>query len=64
MVSSYANGPGYTNNRNADETERVDPRTLMEERKSIYYKFPATVPRNSETHGGDDVGIWAIGRFF
>lgn len=27
------------------------------------YLFPATVPLESETHGGDDVGIFAIGPF-
>lgn len=25
------------------------------------YEFPATVPLESETHGGDDVGVFAIG---
>lgn len=25
------------------------------------YQFPTTVPLDSETHGGDDVGIFAIG---
>ena len=24
-------------------------------------KFPATVARLDETHGGEDVGIWAVG---
>jgi alkaline phosphatase len=59
MVLSYANGPGYDVNRNA--TGRYDPRNLTEARQSMYYRFPATAPRDSETHGGDDVGIWAIG---
>lgn len=59
MVLSYANGLGYGVNRNA--TSRFDPRDLLTERESMYYRFPAMAPRDSETHGGDDVGIWAIG---
>lgn len=27
------------------------------------FEFPATVPRDSETHGGADVGVWAHGPF-
>lgn len=25
------------------------------------FEFPATVPLSSETHGGDDVGVFAVG---
>ena len=27
----------------------------------INARFPGTLPRSEETHGGDDVGIWAVG---
>lgn len=60
LVLSYANGYGYWSNR--DGADRVDPADLVEERKEMYFRSPATVPRTSETHGGDDVGIWAIGK--
>lgn len=59
MVLSYANGPGYGENRNA--SGRYDPRNLATQRESMYYRFPTTAPLSSETHAGDDVGIWAIG---
>lgn len=50
----YANGPGYVGDDGRPDLARVDttgPDYLQE----------ATVPLGSETHGGDDVGIWAIG---
>ena len=61
-VLNYTNGPGYrgdqddappTKNRRADLTDvdTEDPDYLQE----------AIFPVGSETHGGDDVGIWAIG---
>ena len=61
-VLNYTNGPGYrgdqddappAKNRRADLTDvdTEDPEYLQE----------AIFPVGSETHGGDDVGIWAIG---
>ena len=50
----YANGPGYVGDNGRPDLSQVDttgPDYLQE----------ATVPLGSETHGGDDVGIWAIG---
>ena len=50
----YANGPGYAGGNGRPDLSQVDttgPDYLQE----------ATVPMGSETHGGDDVGIWAIG---
>ena len=50
----YANGPGYVGDDGRPDLADVDttgPDYLQE----------ATVPLGSETHGGDDVGIWAIG---
>ena len=50
----YANGPGYVGDDGRPDLSGVDttgPDYLQE----------ATVPMGSETHGGDDVGIWAIG---
>ena len=50
---SYANGPG------AAKGEREDLTTLDTE--SPDYKQQSLVPMTSETHGGEDVGIFATG---
>lgn len=57
MILSYANGPGYA--LHVDEMGgRIDPRKYEH-----YFKlpYPATIPRGSESHGGEDVSIYAIG---
>jgi alkaline phosphatase len=38
---------------------RVDPKSF--DLSPLNFKFPATVPLKSETHAGEDVGIWAVG---
>ncbi|XP_045126148.1 alkaline phosphatase-like isoform X1 [Portunus trituberculatus] len=48
----YANGPGYNNTR---------PNITAEDTRDWEYTQLATVPRDSETHGGDDVAIYARG---
>lgn len=55
---SYANGKGYKNTYNPGggrqdlrEQDLTDPETM----------FIATVDRNAETHGAEDVGVWASG---
>lgn len=56
---SYANGNGYNYHKNQTSSLRLDPsdmKVLQED-----FEFPDTVPRKSETHGGDDVGIFATG---
>lgn len=57
MILSYANGKGYHKHVKT-EGGRVDPKTLA---KPIDFRYPATLPRDSETHGGDDVGVYAVG---
>ena len=49
----YANGPGYAGPGRPDlsQVDTTDPNYLQE----------AMVPKGSETHGGDDVGVWARG---
>src|SRR5690606_30800946 len=49
----YANGPGHVPGARPDlrEVDTEDPDYLQE----------ALVPRGGESHGGDDVGIWARG---
>lgn len=58
MTLSYANGESYPFNVKSNG-ERVDP-TKLETFDDNDHKFPATIPREDETHGGEDVGIWAV----
>ncbi|XP_014092854.3 membrane-bound alkaline phosphatase [Bactrocera oleae] len=59
-ILSYANGPGYSKTystkkgrRNLSDADLDDPK----------YRYMATVPLDSETHGGDDVGVFASGPY-
>lgn len=58
MILSYGNGPGYELHRNLTSPVRIDPRSFEH-----YFKlpYPSTFPRGSETHGGEDVSVYAIG---
>ncbi|KAM8703404.1 hypothetical protein ACLKA7_008081 [Drosophila subpalustris] len=59
MVLSYSNGPSYDRFYDAESKERIDPTTLI---KGDYDElFPAGVPRDQDTHGGDDVLVYAHG---
>jgi alkaline phosphatase len=51
---SYANGPGHTGAGDRPNLRNVDT-------QAPNYLQEALVPTGSETHGGDDVGIWARG---
>lgn len=54
---SYANGPGaIAHLRNG---ERIDPAELELDKDFVY---PGVVPLSDETHGGDDVGVFASGK--
>lgn len=65
MTLSYANGPGAVNNHNpnvvADDgtSPRLNPLLLNYQSKS--FAFPGTLTLDSETHGGDDVVVYATG---
>lgn len=60
---SYANGPGFENNI-IKQSAGVKRRNLLEANmKHKNYKYPSTVPLESETHGGDDVAVFASGPF-
>ncbi|XP_055619749.1 membrane-bound alkaline phosphatase-like [Toxorhynchites rutilus septentrionalis] len=57
---SYANGKGYHETYDpANLAERLD----ISEYDFTYYKqrYPGTVPLSSETHGGEDVNVYASG---
>ncbi|XP_047482851.1 alkaline phosphatase-like [Penaeus chinensis] len=61
----YANGPGYNYTTIKDESEGgylVSRWNISQEVATGWdYTQLAAVPRNSETHGGDDVAIYANG---
>lgn len=57
MILSYANGPGYFIHTK-DEGGRQNP---LDYEHYFMLPFPATIPRGSETHGGEDISIYAIG---
>ncbi|XP_053947175.1 membrane-bound alkaline phosphatase-like [Anastrepha ludens] len=59
MTLSYANGPSYETFFDIEQQARRDPTTLIKGVASD--QFPSTVPRSSETHGGDDVAVFASG---
>ncbi|XP_036322971.1 membrane-bound alkaline phosphatase-like [Rhagoletis pomonella] len=59
MTLSYANGPSYSKFYDVNQHERLDPTTLITGKARD--RFPATLPLSSETHGGDDVAVFASG---
>lgn len=59
MTISYANGPGFATHVDAVNKARVDPRKL--DTSPNDFRFPATLPVGSETHGGEDVAVYASG---
>ncbi|ETN66325.1 alkaline phosphatase [Anopheles darlingi] len=57
---SYANGEGYYDTyENGDPNKRIDISSY--DLKSYRQRYLATVPLTSETHGGEDVGVYASG---
>lgn len=54
---SYANGPGFAHT--FKDGKRVDLKTL--DMANHKFQYPATVPRDKDTHGGEDVIITASG---
>lgn len=64
---SYANGPGYFHHRkndskNINDTWR-DP-AADPTRGDPFYRHMASIYLKDETHGGEDVGVYAIGKKF
>lgn len=59
MKLSYANGNGYSVHRNETALLRLDPAEMKVLQNE--FEFPSTLPRESETHGGDDVAVFATG---
>ena len=68
MTLSYANGKKYfdytmANASNPGEASRVFLPDVIDDFNSFTLEYPSGAFRNSETHGGDDVGIFARGPF-
>ncbi|XP_062558477.1 membrane-bound alkaline phosphatase-like [Armigeres subalbatus] len=59
MTLSYANGRGYNDHIDLETKGRKDVRTM--DTLEDYFRFPATLPVDSETHGGEDVAVYASG---
>ena len=62
-IMAYANGPGFNTNhvvQNGDEFE-IERGPMPSASLEYGYVQASAVPISSESHGGDDVGIWAIG---
>ena len=60
---SYANGPGYsvTFDSKATDNSRLDIKDY--DFKNPNLRHPVLVPLSSETHAGEDVGVFASGPF-
>lgn len=61
---NYANGPGFFHHRRNDSTnvnETWRPVDQDETRNEPYYMQMAAIYLKDETHGGEDVGVYAIG---
>ncbi|XP_064544823.1 alkaline phosphatase [Drosophila montana] len=60
---SYANGPGYNTNylKEGGAIKRKNLRSINMKNKD--FMFPTAVPLESETHGGDDVAVFASGPY-
>ncbi|KAM7350142.1 membrane-bound alkaline phosphatase-like [Cochliomyia hominivorax] len=64
MTLSYANGPAFKIYYNTKQHYREDPRDILDalqEEEDYDLEFPATVPMESGTHGGEDVPVYASG---
>jgi len=67
-ILSYANGPGFKklrvkDNSNSSDWEAITRAGDLQQGETATHSFifPGAVPTKKETHGGDDVGIWAVG---
>lgn len=59
-ILSYANGPGYYGTFTKSEGRKV---ITEKDTQHPLYVHPAMVPLDAETHGGDDVAVFASGPF-
>ncbi|XP_055599312.1 alkaline phosphatase-like [Uranotaenia lowii] len=59
MTISYGNGPGFSNHIDVEKGGRRDVRNM--DTSPNNFRFPTTLPLSSETHGGEDVAVYASG---
>ncbi|XP_053953390.1 membrane-bound alkaline phosphatase [Anastrepha ludens] len=59
-ILSYANGPGFSKTYSSKYGRKDLSDADLDKPK---YKYMATVPLDSETHGGDDVAVFALGPY-
>ncbi|XP_037940697.1 membrane-bound alkaline phosphatase-like [Teleopsis dalmanni] len=59
LALSYANGPSFDTYFDTKASERRRPEDIIQ--NSAHDVFPATAPFESETHGGEDVPVYASG---
>ena len=65
-ILSYANGRGFSyHDMVNNDTYHVDRKDLSKENMTtdFYFVSPSSAPKDSETHSGADVGIFATGPF-
>ncbi|XP_053698670.1 alkaline phosphatase, tissue-nonspecific isozyme-like [Sabethes cyaneus] len=58
---TYANGPSFFEHFPPDRSGRVNP--LLMNWRSSDFGYPGAVPYEDETHGGDDVAVFARGPY-
>ncbi|XP_005189231.1 membrane-bound alkaline phosphatase [Musca domestica] len=58
-ILSYANGPGFYSTYGDGGRKPITEKDTA----NAKYEYLATVPLDSETHGGDDVGVFASGPY-
>jgi alkaline phosphatase len=58
---NYANGPGYNDHFDPLKGGRQNPRG--KQYMDPLFRYPSAVPLTSETHSGEDVGVYANGPF-
>ena len=65
-ILSYANGPSFSKHFHVLNSSIVSRQNLTGKNdvyESFAFQNPSSAPKSSETHGGDDVGIFAKGPF-
>ncbi|XP_013109653.1 membrane-bound alkaline phosphatase [Stomoxys calcitrans] len=62
LTLSYANGPSFKDFFDTKNSMRYDPSDQIEDSDLDFdLQFPSTAPLESETHGGEDVAVYASG---
>lgn len=59
---NFANGPSFKPD-NRTNGQRSDPSKLASQINDFTFLSPSTLPLKQETHGGDDVAIFAAGPY-